>query len=63
MSYLSQWNPSTYFPEQVEEKIADKTEARFPGKTFDDLNENEKDLRQKLKLAHKLLINRNLISF
>ena len=44
VSYLSQWNPSTYFPEQVEEKIADKTEARFPGKTFDDLNENEKDL-------------------
>ena len=27
VSYISQWNPSTYFPNQVEEKIADKTAA------------------------------------
>ena len=44
VSYISQWNPSTYFPNQVEEKIADKTAARFPGKNFDDLNDAEKEV-------------------
>lgn len=44
VSYISQWNPSTYFPEQVEDKIAQKTAVRYPGVDFKDLTEQEKEV-------------------
>lgn len=42
-SFMTSWNPSQYYPEQVEEKINAKTESLFPGKKFDDLSEKEKN--------------------
>ena len=44
VSYISQWNPGTYFPEQVDAKIADKTEARYPGVSFEDLTDQQKEV-------------------
>jgi len=44
VEYLSQWNPSTYFPEQVDAKIANLTEAKFPGTLFDDLSDAEQEI-------------------
>lgn len=44
VEYLSQWNPSTYFPEQVDAKIVNLTEAKFPGTLFDDLSDAEQEI-------------------
>ena len=44
VSYISQWNPGTYFPEQVDVKIAEKTEARYPGVSYEDLTDQQKEV-------------------
>ena len=44
VSYFTQWDPNTYFPEQVDDKIAAKTELRYPGTLFNDLPEEDKEI-------------------
>ena len=44
VDYYTHWKPNTYFPEQVEEKIAKQTEIRFPGSSFQDLSEAEQEI-------------------
>ena len=43
VDFFTQWNPNTYFPEQVDAKISAQTELSFPGKKFDDLSEQEQE--------------------
>jgi len=44
VDYYTHWKPNTYFPEQVEEKIAKQTEIRFPGLSFQDLSEADQEI-------------------
>ena len=44
VSYFTQWDPNTYFPEQVDDKIAAKTELRYPGTPFSNLPEEDKEI-------------------
>jgi flagellin-like hook-associated protein FlgL len=44
VDFLTQWNPNSYFPEQVEQKITEQTRLRYPNKTFEELSDSEKDI-------------------
>ena len=49
VAYFSQWNPNTYFPEQVDAKIAALTQFKYPDTQFDDLTEAEQEtIRQEV---------------
>ena len=43
-TFVTTWDPSLYFPEQVDDKLNDKTSELFPGSRYEDLTEEEKDL-------------------
>lgn len=45
-TYVHRWNPNLYFPKQIEDQLSKETERRFPGLSFDELSESEKDLVQ-----------------
>ncbi|MDC0547753.1 hypothetical protein OAO16_02225 [Opitutales bacterium] len=45
-TYVHRWNPNLYFPKQIEDQLSKETENRFPGLSFDELTESEKDLVQ-----------------
>lgn len=42
--FVTTWDPSLYFPEQVDEKLDEKTGELFPGSKYLDLTDQEKDL-------------------
>ncbi len=42
--FVTTWDPSLYFPEQVDEKLDEKTGELFPGSRYLDLTDQEKDL-------------------
>ena len=43
-SYVHRWNPNLYFPTQVDDLIKQETKTRFPGLSFDELTQSEKDI-------------------
>ena len=43
LSRFVTWDPSLYFPEQVEEKLEEKTSELFPEPRYTDLTDQEKD--------------------
>jgi flagellin-like hook-associated protein FlgL len=43
-TFVTTWDPSLYFPEQVDDKLNEKTSELFPGSTYDDLTDQDKDL-------------------
>ena len=47
VDFYTNWKSNTYFPEQVDQKIAEQTELRFPGVNFNDLSEEDKEIIRK----------------
>ncbi|NBU86303.1 MAG: hypothetical protein EBS13_03115 [Verrucomicrobia bacterium] len=43
-TFVTTWDPSLYFPEQVDEKLDEKTSELFPGSRYVDLTDQDKDL-------------------
>ena len=42
--FVTTWDPSLYFPEQVDQKLDEKTSELFPGSRYTDLTDQDKDL-------------------
>ncbi|MDA7756977.1 hypothetical protein N8920_03650 [Opitutales bacterium] len=43
-TFVTTWDPTLYFPEQVDSKLNEKTSELFPGSRYDDLTAQDKDL-------------------
>lgn len=43
-TFVTTWDPSLYFPEQVDQKLDEKTSELFPGSRYVDLTDQDKDL-------------------
>lgn len=43
---LTHWDPNFYLPEQFDQKLKQETAFRYPGVTYEDLSQTEKDIVQ-----------------